>query len=89
MSFRCANCPFKTKCIGTKGPVDSKFVIVGESPGSRELMEGKPFMGPSGQLLEKILHEMGMPSGVKPYVLNALSCYPKDKDMKKLAEGAR
>lgn len=69
--------------------MDSPFVIVGESPGSRELSVGKPFVGPSGILLEKTLREMGLPSGVKPYVTNALSCYPKDKDMPKLIEGSK
>lgn len=87
--MRCASCPFRTKAIGNKGPVDSPFVIVGESPGSRELATGKPFMGPSGQLLNTVLREAGLPSGVEPFVTNAISCYPADKDMAKLNSGAK
>lgn len=75
--FRCENCPNQTMCIGPRGPVDSPFVIVGESPGATELAKGKPFMGPSGKMLEDVLKEVGFDSlGVEPYITNALSCYP-------------
>jgi DNA polymerase-1 len=79
---KCAGCPFKTKCIGTRGPVDSPFVIVGESPGSRELVVGKPFVGPSGKMIDETLSALGFDSlGIEPYVINAISCYPNGKDM--------
>lgn len=88
--IRCANCPFKTGLCGTKGPEDSPFVIVGESPGSRELLTGRPFSGPSGKMLEEILERTGFNSlGIKPYYINALSCYPAGKDMAKLEAGTR
>lgn len=75
--FRCANCPNKTMCIGGRGPIDSPFVIVGESPGATELAKGKPFMGPSGRLLDDVLKEVGFDTcGVEPYITNALSCHP-------------
>lgn len=77
MTLRCEACPFKTRCIGTKGPEDSPFVIVGESPGNNELREGKPFVGESGRLLDAVLNEAGLKSlGIEPYIINALSCYP-------------
>lgn len=37
------------------GPVDAEVVIVGESPGPPDVATGKPFSGPSGDLLEKIV----------------------------------
>lgn len=74
---RCATCPYKTKTIGGRGPFDSPFVIVGESPGATELAKGMPFMGPSGKLLDDVLAEVGFANiGVEPYITNALSCYP-------------
>lgn len=86
---RCASCPFKTKAIGSKGPVDSPFVIVGESPGSRELSAGIPFVGPSGVMLNETLAKVGFDSmHTEPYVLNALNCYPANKDLPKLKAGA-
>lgn len=92
-SQRCDSCPFKGKAIGTKGPEDSPFVIVGESPGARELAAGVPFVGPSGRMLEETLVEVGFGElGIKPFVVNALSCCPKDKTipvMKKAASACQ
>jgi uracil-DNA glycosylase family 4 len=81
----CENCPFKTKRIGSRGPIDSPFVIVGESPGAQELAKGVPFVGPSGRMLDDILAEVGFDDlKVEPYITNALSCYPVDKDVPKM-----
>jgi uracil-DNA glycosylase family 4 len=75
--LRCENCPFTTGCVPGKGPEDSPFVIVGESPGTNELRVGAPFVGESGKLLDSVLQETGLNSlGIEPYVVNALSCYP-------------
>lgn len=85
----CPTCPFKTKKIGGRGPIDSPFVIVGESPGSNELAKGVPFVGPSGKMMKEILEEAGFDDlGVEPYVTNALSCYPMGKDLPKLKAAA-
>ena len=82
---RCAGCPFKTNLCGTRGPEDSPFVIVGESPGTRELVSGKPFSGPSGTLIREVLDSAGFSSlDIEPYIINAIDCYPAGKDMKKL-----
>lgn len=43
------------RVCGPKGPEDSPFVIVGEAPGKEELIEGVPFIGPSGQVLNDAL----------------------------------
>jgi uracil-DNA glycosylase family 4 len=73
----CENCPFKSSRIGGRGPFDSPFVIVGESPGATELAKKMPFMGPSGRMLMDILEEVGFNDlGVEPYITNALSCWP-------------
>lgn len=93
----CAECPFKTRTIGSKGPLDSPFVIVGESPGGRELAAGIPFVGPSNEMLQTVLAEAGLPKDVVPYVTTAISCYPhkhkkgqaaKDKAAMQHATGA-
>lgn len=86
----CASCPFGTRCVGTRGPVDSPFVIVGESPGSRELIEGKPFMGPSGKMLNEMLAQAGLDSlNIEPYVINALSCFPSKKEVPIMQQATR
>jgi uracil-DNA glycosylase family 4 len=88
---RCENCPFNIKTCGSRGPEDSPFVIVGESPGTRELITGKPFSGPSGKMLSEILKRCGFSSlGIDPYIINAFNCYPAGKkDMKKLEMASR
>jgi uracil-DNA glycosylase len=42
-----------------EGPVPSLGMIIGEAPGEREVREGRPFVGPSGQLLEEALNLAG------------------------------
>ena len=87
---RCEGCPWKTGLCGTRGPEDSPFVIIGESPGTRELVTGKPFSGPSGQMLSRVLNEAGFNSlGIEPYIINAMDCYPAKKDLKLLEKATR
>jgi DNA polymerase len=43
------------------GPLNAPAVLVGEAPGEQEVKQGKPFVGPSGQLLDKLLAETGLP----------------------------
>src|SRR5688500_3394740 len=49
-----ARYPDHTFILGT-GPTDAEVVIVGESPGPPDAATGKPFSGPSGDLLAKIV----------------------------------
>jgi len=42
------------------GPVAAKIAVVGESPGPPDIESGKPFMGPAGQMLERILASIGL-----------------------------
>lgn len=79
----CDNCPFKSRLVGSKGPIESPLVVVGESPGKEELKHGEPFVGPSGQLLAEVIGEWP----VEPFVINAINCFPgKQKDPKKIAQ---
>ena len=45
-----------------RGP-DTAVVLVGEQPGDQEDLEGRPFVGPSGQLLDRALAEAGLDRG--------------------------
>jgi len=51
--------PEKFFIFGT-GKIDAQVIVVGESPGLPDADSGKPFMGPVGQLLEKILEAIGL-----------------------------
>lgn len=85
--MRCANCLFRTPICPPKGPVDSPFVIVGESPGINEIVERAPFVGESGILLDEVLKRQGYTEGTHgvPYYTNSVMCLPQQKDPEKLA----
>lgn len=68
---RCAlHCKATQTVFGT-GPEDAKVMIVGEQPGDHEDLAGKPFVGPAGQLLDRVLAEAGI-DRKKLYVTNAV-----------------
>jgi uracil-DNA glycosylase family 4 len=71
----CASCPLAGQQCHGDGPAKAKIVVVGEAPGRTEVQLGRPFVGPSGKLLDATLMEMGVPrNGV--YVTNAVMCRP-------------
>lgn len=49
-----------TQVVFGAGPPDARCVVVGEQPGDREDIEGEPFVGPAGRLLDKALVEAGI-----------------------------
>lgn len=62
----CTECPLvdsSTRVVFGEGDPTSPLVIVGEGPGEREDLEGHPFVGRAGQLLEKLLGEVGLSRG--------------------------
>ena len=59
----CRDCPLatsSTKVVFGEGDPASPLVIVGEGPGEREDLEGHPFVGRAGQLLERLLASVGL-----------------------------
>lgn len=59
----CQACPLWKNATGTvfgEGPENAKIMIVGEQPGDREDVAGRPFVGPAGKLLDKALAEAGI-----------------------------
>ncbi|MGA8143339.1 MAG: UdgX family uracil-DNA binding protein [Candidatus Acidiferrales bacterium] len=57
--------------FGEGGGAKPKVILVGEQPGSQEDLEGKPFVGPAGKLLDKALEDAGI-NRKKVYVTNAV-----------------
>lgn len=49
-----------TQVVGGTGPDDAQIMLVGEQPGDQEDIAGKPFMGPAGQLLDRVLELSGL-----------------------------
>jgi DNA polymerase len=57
------------------GPLNAPVLLVGEAPGAQEVVQLKPFVGPSGQLLDQLLAERGLPRWMC-YVTNVLAYRP-------------
>jgi DNA polymerase len=60
-----------TQTVFGEGPGAAEVVMVGEVPGDREDLEGKPFVGPAGRLLDEALEEAGIDRS-KVYVTNVV-----------------
>src|ERR1700722_14468039 len=60
-----------TQTVFGEGRSTAKVMLVGEQPGNQEDLEGKPFVGPAGKLLDAALEEAGI-DRMKVYVTNAV-----------------
>ena len=70
----CRACPLwkdATQTVFGEGPAHARAVLVGEQPGDKEDLAGKPFVGPAGLMLDRALEEAGIDRG-KVYVTNAV-----------------
>ncbi len=64
-----------------EGPVRCQIAMVGEAPGGDEEVEGRPFVGNAGQLLNRVLQQIGLPRG-ELYLDNVFQERPRDNDVK-------
>jgi uracil-DNA glycosylase len=70
----CRGCALYLKATQTvfgEGTSSATVMLVGEQPGDREDVAGRPFVGPAGQLLDEAMAEAGLERG-KVYVTNAV-----------------
>jgi uracil-DNA glycosylase len=59
----CRACPLwkdATQTVFGEGPPHAPLMLVGEQPGDKEDLAGKPFVGPAGQMLDRALEEAGI-----------------------------
>ena len=71
----CENCPLNGRVpIGTRVNRRAKLIVVGQEPGWEEEEEGKPFVGKSGRLLDRVLDFWGINRSVELHVTNATLC---------------
>jgi len=75
----CSKCPelysTRTMTVFGVGPVDAEIAFIGEGPGGEEDRLGEPFVGPSGQLLDKMILAMGLKRQAC-YIMNVVKCRP-------------
>jgi len=75
----CVRCPLsrgRTTVVFGEGAPDADLLVVGEGPGRDEDLQGRPFVGRSGRLLDRLLlEELGMPRS-SCYIANVVKCRP-------------
>jgi DNA polymerase len=67
----CALWKDATQTVFGEGPRKAKLMLVGEQPGDREDIEGEPFVGPAGRILDESLEAAGIERG-DVYLTNAV-----------------
>lgn len=70
----------------SRGNPEARVMLIGEAPGANEDVAGEPFVGRSGQLLDRLLIEVGFDPLVDVFVTNAVKCRPPDNRKPTTAE---
>ena len=71
-----------TNIVISRGNPNAKLLIIGEAPGTQENIQGKPFVGPAGQLLDKILQAGNFDPEKDVYITNSVFRMPPGEDGK-------
>lgn len=74
---KCRLCENRTNIVFGYGDITSKIMFIGEGPGENEDLQGKPFVGRSGKLLDLFLSEIGL-TREKIYIANIVKCRPPE-----------
>ncbi|MGL5874752.1 MAG: uracil-DNA glycosylase [Xenococcaceae cyanobacterium] len=75
---RCGLSKNRTHVVIGRGNPHAKLLVIGEAPGTEEDKAGLPFVGKSGQLLEKILTSIDLNIERDTYITNIVRCRPPD-----------
>jgi DNA polymerase len=74
----CHDCPLvetRTNLVFGAGNADADLMFVGEAPGAQEDLQGLPFVGRAGKLLDELLQEVGL-TREDVFITNVLCCRP-------------
>lgn len=66
----------RTNLVFGVGNQESKVLFIGEGPGEQEDLKGEPFVGRSGQLLDKMLDAVDLDRHTNIYIANMVKCRP-------------
>ena len=84
----CSKCELsrtRTNFVFGSGNANSKLMFVGEAPGKNEDLQGKPFVGQAGKLLDDLLSSIGFARN-EVFIANVLKCRPPQNRDPKLEE---
>ncbi len=74
----CTKCELhqgRTKAVPGEGPINAKVMFVGEGPGEKEDLEGRPFVGAAGKFLTELLASVGLERS-SVFITNIVKCRP-------------
>jgi uracil-DNA glycosylase family 4 len=72
----CKLCQGRRNTVFGVGDPKADWLIVGEAPGENEDLQGEPFVGQAGKLLDNMLKALGLDRRHKVYIANVLKCRP-------------
>ena len=72
---RCDLYRTRTRAVPGEGPADARIMFIGEAPGWHEDQQGRPFVGPAGQFLDKLLASIGL-KREQVYITNVIKSRP-------------
>ena len=75
---KCSLCKSRTNIVFSDGNPNAKIMLIGEAPGYNEDIQGKPFVGKAGQLLDRILASVGLNRKEHVYICNTIKCRPPE-----------
>ncbi|WP_191013693.1 uracil-DNA glycosylase [Treponema zioleckii] len=76
---QCQRCPLAKMRMNTvpgEGIKNPFVLVIGEGPGEEEDRSGRPFVGPAGQLLDKMLAAIGLSRTTNTFIANIVKCRP-------------
>lgn len=78
---KCRLCETRTNVVFGDGNPNANILFIGEGPGQNEDLQGVPFVGRGGQLLDKMLEHVGLSRQADLYIANMVKCRPpKNRD---------
>ena len=72
----CGLCDSRNTTVFGVGDPQPDWLLVGEAPGEQEDLQGEPFVGQAGKLLDNMLRAIGLDRQRKVYIANVLKCRP-------------
>ena len=72
---RCGLCETRTHVVFGEGPQDAEVMFIGEGPGEQEDLQGLPFVGRAGMLLDDMLRMIDL-DRERVYIANIVKCRP-------------
>lgn len=86
----CSKCPLaetRKNIVFGEGSSNARLVFIGEAPGEEEDIQGRPFVGKAGKLLDQLIEHIGL-KRENVYICNVLKCRPpnnRDPEEKEIA----